>query len=38
MGELLQSEDITKAIRYTVLQPPHVAVNEILIRPAKQQR
>jgi len=38
IGELLQAEDIARAISYTVSQPPHVAVNEILIRPTKQQR
>ncbi|MDT7545967.1 MAG: hypothetical protein QOE99_2077 [Actinomycetota bacterium] len=34
----LQSEDIARAIVYTVSSPPHVAVNEILIRPADQER
>jgi len=38
IGDLLQSEDIAAAILYSVSQPPHVAVNEILIRPTKQQR
>jgi NADP-dependent 3-hydroxy acid dehydrogenase YdfG len=34
----LQSEDIANAIVYAVSQPPHVAVNEILIRPSDQER
>jgi NADP-dependent 3-hydroxy acid dehydrogenase YdfG len=34
----LQSEDIARAIVYTVSAPPHVAVNEILIRPTDQER
>jgi NADP-dependent 3-hydroxy acid dehydrogenase YdfG len=38
IGDLLQAEDIARAITYAVCQPPHVAVNEILIRPTKQQR
>lgn len=34
----LQSEDIANAITYAVTQPPHVNVNEILIRPIEQER
>jgi NADP-dependent 3-hydroxy acid dehydrogenase YdfG len=34
----LQSEDIARAITYAVTQPQHVKVNEILIRPTKQER
>jgi NADP-dependent 3-hydroxy acid dehydrogenase YdfG len=34
----LQSEDIANAILYAVTQPPHVNVNEILIRPTEQER
>ena len=34
----LQSEDIAAAILYAVTQPPHVNVNEILIRPTEQGR
>jgi NADP-dependent 3-hydroxy acid dehydrogenase YdfG len=34
----LQSEDIARAIVYTVSQPPHVAVNELLVRPTDQER
>lgn len=34
--EALQSEDIARAVMYAVSQPPHVDVNEILIRPTAQ--
>jgi NADP-dependent 3-hydroxy acid dehydrogenase YdfG len=34
----LQSEDIARAIVYVVTQPPHVAVNEVLVRPTDQER
>jgi NADP-dependent 3-hydroxy acid dehydrogenase YdfG len=34
----LQSEDIARAILYAVSQPPHVNVNEILLRPTEQER
>lgn len=34
----LESEDIAAAILYAVTQPPHVNVNEILIRPTEQER
>lgn len=36
--ESLQSEDIAHAILYAVQTPPHVNVNEILIRPTTQER
>jgi NADP-dependent 3-hydroxy acid dehydrogenase YdfG len=32
----LQSEDIAEAILYAISQPPHVNVNQILIRPTDQ--
>jgi NADP-dependent 3-hydroxy acid dehydrogenase YdfG len=38
VGEPLRAEDIARAIVYTVSQPAHVAVNEVLVRPARQQR
>lgn len=34
----LQSEDIANAIVYALTQPPHVNVNEILLRPTEQER
>ena len=34
----LRGEDIANAILYAVTQPPHVNVNEILIRPTGQDR
>ncbi|HLH81099.1 MAG TPA: SDR family NAD(P)-dependent oxidoreductase [Chthonomonas sp.] len=34
--EPLKSEDIAEAILYAVTQPPHVSVNEILVRPTEQ--
>ncbi len=33
----LQPEDIAQAIAYALTQPPHVNVNEILIRPTQQE-
>jgi NADP-dependent 3-hydroxy acid dehydrogenase YdfG len=35
--ERLRSEDIADAITYIVTRPPHVAINELLIRPTEQQ-
>jgi NADP-dependent 3-hydroxy acid dehydrogenase YdfG len=35
--DALQDEDIARAVIYAVSQPPHVDVNEILIRPTAQQ-
>ena len=34
----LRSEDIAEAILYVVSQPPHVAINEVLVRPTDQVR
>jgi NADP-dependent 3-hydroxy acid dehydrogenase YdfG len=34
----LQAEDIARAILYVASQPPHVAVNEVLVRPTDQER
>jgi len=36
IGDVLQAEDIAEAIRYAVCQPPHVSINEVLVRPTKQ--
>jgi NADP-dependent 3-hydroxy acid dehydrogenase YdfG len=38
IGEVLTAEDIARAIVYTVSQPPHVSVNEVMIRPTGQAR
>jgi NADP-dependent 3-hydroxy acid dehydrogenase YdfG len=37
IGEVLQADDIADAIRYAVCQPSHVSVNEVLVRPTRQQ-
>ncbi|MBB3675450.1 SDR family NAD(P)-dependent oxidoreductase [Modestobacter versicolor] len=34
----LQAEDIARAVLFLVTQPPHVAVNEVLVRPTDQER
>jgi NADP-dependent 3-hydroxy acid dehydrogenase YdfG len=36
--EPLQAEDIADSILYAVSRPPHVGINELLIRPTRQQR
>ena len=35
--EPLQADDIADAIVYALGQPPHVSINEMLVRPSKQQ-
>jgi len=34
----LQAQDIANAVLYVVSQPPHVCINEILMRPTDQER
>jgi NADP-dependent 3-hydroxy acid dehydrogenase YdfG len=34
--EALKAEDVARAVMYAVSQPPHVDINEILIRPTDQ--
>ena len=36
--QALQADDIARAVVYVVTQPPHVAINEVLIRPTDQER
>jgi NADP-dependent 3-hydroxy acid dehydrogenase YdfG len=36
--EVMQAEDVADAIRFTVTQPRHVAINEVLMRPTEQER
>ena len=35
-GQVLEPRDIADAIVYTVAQPPHVAVNEVVVRPTRE--
>jgi NADP-dependent 3-hydroxy acid dehydrogenase YdfG len=35
---VLKADDIADAIVYALTRPPHVAVNEVLVRPTKQSR
>jgi NADP-dependent 3-hydroxy acid dehydrogenase YdfG len=37
IGKVLEAGDIANAIVYAVQQPEHVSINEVLIRPTKQQ-
>ena len=36
VSHALESDDIARAVMYAVSQPPHVDVNEILVRPTSQ--
>ena len=36
-GEQLTAEDVARAVMYAVGQPPHVDINEILMRPTTQE-
>jgi NADP-dependent 3-hydroxy acid dehydrogenase YdfG len=38
IGDVLAAEDIANGILYAVSQPPHVSINEVLIRPTRQLR
>jgi clavulanate-9-aldehyde reducatase len=38
IGDVLQPEDIAEAIVHAVTRPPHVCVNEVLVRPTRQAR
>ncbi len=36
--EIMEADDIARAVHYAVTQPRRVAVNEILVRPTEQER
>ncbi len=36
--EHLQADDVARAVLYAIEQPAHVAVNELVVRPAHQER
>jgi clavulanate-9-aldehyde reducatase len=38
IGEVLHPEDIAEAIVHAVTRPPHVCVNELVVRPTQQAR
>jgi NADP-dependent 3-hydroxy acid dehydrogenase YdfG len=38
IGEVLKPEDVADAIHHAVTRPPHVSVNEVLVRPRTQRR
>ena len=38
LGEVLRAQDVANGIFYAVSQPPHVSINELLIRPTRQTR
>ena len=38
IGEVLEPEDIADAIAYAVTRPPHVCLNEVVVRPTAQAR
>jgi NADP-dependent 3-hydroxy acid dehydrogenase YdfG len=38
IGEVLQASDVADAIVHAVTRPPHVCVNEVVVRPTNQAR
>ena len=34
---MLEADDVARAVMFAVSQPPHVDVNEILVRPTAQE-
>ena len=38
IGEVLRADDIAEAILHAVTRPPHVCVNEVVVRPTRQAR
>jgi len=37
MGDVLRAEDIADAIVHALAAPPHVSINEVLVRPTRQR-
>ena len=37
IGEVLRAEDIADAIVHALAAPPHVSINEVLVRPTSQR-
>ena len=37
LDDTLTADDIARAVMFAVAQPPHVDVNEILVRPTAQE-
>ncbi len=37
IGKVLEADDIANAIVYALSQPPHVSINEVLVRPTGQR-
>jgi NADP-dependent 3-hydroxy acid dehydrogenase YdfG len=35
--QALEADDIARAVMYAVSQPPHVDINEMLVRPTAQE-
>lgn len=38
IGKVLEPRDIAGAVLFAISPPKHVAVNEILVRPTRQER
>jgi NADP-dependent 3-hydroxy acid dehydrogenase YdfG len=38
IGDVLQAQDIAEAILHAITRPPHVCVNEVMVRPTRQAR
>ena len=34
---MLEADDVARAVMFAVAQPPHVDINEILVRPTAQE-
>ena len=37
IGKVLEADDIANAVVYAITQPEHVSINEVLVRPTRQQ-